>query len=259
MKANAWLKPPAVNPRASVRLFCFPYAGGTASAFRLWSQYLHESIEVCPIQLPGREDRLGEKPLSSLGAIIDALLPVITPCLDRPFAFYGHSMGSLIAFELARELRRSGKPEPLGIFVSGRCAPQVEDPDPPMHKLAEDEFIEGLRNYNGTPEAVLQNRELMELLIPLLRADFEVSETYQYCHEAPLDCPIFAYAGLAEISAELIDDWRHQTGGSFHSALFPGDHFFLNSDREAFVNEISNRLLSFSNKPSQSEEGLLQC
>jgi len=242
VRDKLWLKCPEPNARARLRLFCFPYAGGAASIFRRWPEYLSSDIELCAVQLPGRENRLGEPMFTRLDRLVKKLVEVCLPVMDRPFAFYGHSMGTLIAFELARELRRQQRPEPVRLLVSGRCAPHTPDPEPPLHRLADAEFVDGLRRYNGTQEAVLNNRDLMELLVPLLRADFALCETYVYKMEAPLACPISAFAGTGEPCRELVGDWRKQTANAFDSQLFPGDHFFLSTDRARFVTAISEKL-----------------
>jgi len=231
---DIWVKRLLPNPKAGLRLFCFPYAGGAASIFRQWPETISSQIEVCPVQLPGRENRMGEPLVTRLDQ----------PYMDRPFAFYGHSMGTLIVFELARALRRQQMPGPVHLIVSGRCAPQVPDPAPQLHKLSDTDFINGLRRYNGTREEVLNNTQLMELLVPLLRADFEMCETYQCADELPLDCPITAYAGTEEPCHTMIDDWATQTTRNFDSQLIPGGHFFLNTEKQRFVTAISDRLLT---------------
>lgn len=210
------------------------------------------SIEICPVQLPGREERIADFAFTSLAHLVKTLSAVLTPYMDRPFAFYGHSMGTLIAFELARELRRQNRSGPVHLFVSGRCAPHITDPDPPLHQLSDTEFIDGVRRYNGTSEEILQNKQLMDLLLPLLRADFELCETYSCRDEVPLDCAISAYAGHHEIASELLDDWGHQTSGQFETMILPGDHFFLNMERARFVDAISSRLLDYLGESSMS-------
>lgn len=241
-RGDLWIKRPGPNPQARLRLFCFPYAGGAASLFRRWPDHLARDIEVCSVQLPGRENRVEEGLFTRLPHLIPGLADALTPQMDRPFAFYGHSMGTLIAFELARELRRRRLVGPTRLFVSGRCAPHVPDPEPPLHKLPDAEFIEGLRRYNGTPEAVLNNKELMEFLVPLMRADFELCETYEYREEAPLECPISAYAGADEPCRTMLEDWRKQTSSGFEARLFPGGHFFVNTEMACFVRTISKSL-----------------
>jgi medium-chain acyl-[acyl-carrier-protein] hydrolase len=153
-------------------------------------------------------------------------------------------MGAVIAFELARLLRREGRPRPFHLFVSGRQAPHAPDPEPPSYNLPEPEFIESLGRLNGTPPEVLRHQELMNLLLPLLRADFEAIETYAYKDEPPLDCPVTAFVGLHddEVSREQLEMWAGQTNASFSARVFPGDHFFLNTARPALLKAIAAEL-----------------
>jgi medium-chain acyl-[acyl-carrier-protein] hydrolase len=230
MRNDIWVKRTGQNPQTCFRLFCFPYAGGGASIFRTWPERLPSDIEVCAIQLPGRENRLRETPFAKLSSLIDALADVLYPYMDIPFAFFGHSLGSLISFELTRRLRRQKAPCPSQLFVSGCRAPQIPNPDPPIHQLPDVEFIEELRRFNGTPQAALDNLELMEVFLPLLRSDMRLNETYVYDHEAPLDCPISAFGGLEDevVSREELAAWSDQTRSRFNIHMLPGDHFFFN-------------------------------
>ena len=243
MRNDVWIKRTRQDPQTCFRLFCFPYAGGGASIFRTWPERLPSDIEVHAIQLPGREDRLRETPFAKLSALIEALAHVLYPYLDFPFAFFGHSLGSLISFELTRWLRRQKAPCPIQLFVSGSRAPQIPNPDPPIHQLPDVEFIEELSRFNGTPKAVLANLELMEVFLPLLRADMRLYETYVYDHEAPLDCPISAFGGLEdeEVSREELAAWYDQTRSRFSMQMFPGDHFFLNGKESNGVLEVISR------------------
>jgi len=228
-----------------VRLFCFPYAGGGASIFRNWSEKLPQEIEVCPVQLPGRENRLMELPFSNLDALLASLMPSLLPYLDMPYAFFGHSMGALISFELARLLRRTKHGTgPIHLFVSGRCAPHIPDIDSPVHHLAEPAFIEEIRRLRGTPEEVLQNAELLRVIIPLLRADFALCETYTYGKEIPLNCPISAFGGLQDegVSREAIAAWQKQTFHTFKMHFFAGDHFFLRKEQASLLNVLAQDL-----------------
>lgn len=243
---NLWLQYWRPSRRARLRLFCFPYAGGGASIFRTWSELLPPEIEVYPVQLPGRESRLHETAFSELLSLISPLAQALLPYLDMPYAFFGHSMGSLISFELARYLRRERHhPGPIHVFVSGHRAPQLPDPDPPTHHLPEPEFIEELRRLRGTPEEVLQSAELLHLMLPLLRADFALCETYLYHPEKPLTCPITAFGGLQddEVPRETLAAWREQTCNSFKLRFFVGDHFFLHKEQLSLLQALSLDLL----------------
>src|SRR5882724_6229499 len=193
---NSWVGSPKPNGQSRLRLFCFPYAGGNSTIYRSWPDRLPPSIDVWPVHLPGRGGRLHEPAYTQLMPLVEAAAEALLPYLDKPFAFFGHSMGAMISFELSRLLRRRRAPQPLHLSVSGRQAPQVKDWDPPTYNLPEPEFVEELRRLNGTPKGVLEHPELMQLMIPLLRADFEVCQTYSYTPEVPLDCPVTAFGGL---------------------------------------------------------------
>jgi medium-chain acyl-[acyl-carrier-protein] hydrolase len=185
-----------------------------------------------------------EPPFTQLEPLIQELTPVLLPCLDKPFAFFGHSMGALVSFELARILRKKYDLSPVHLFVSGRRTPQVPDPDPPIHTLPEPEFLDELRRYNGTPESVLENAELMQLFLPTLRADFAVLETYVYTPEPLLNCPITAFGGLEDwkASCEDLEAWREQTNADFSLQMFPGDHFFVHSAQPLLLQALSRAL-----------------
>lgn len=223
-----WLKCPTPNPKATLRLFCFPYAGGNASIFRQWSEFLPAWVEVWAVQLPGRGDRFKEAPISQLSFLVEQLFPHLQPYLDRPFAFWGHSMGALLSFELARQIRTKQHTNPCHLFISGRRAPHLPDRLPHLHTLTDREFLDELRRFNGTPTKILDNVELMELLLPCLRADFAVCSTYIYTKQPPLDCPIAAFAGTQDFSEppELLEGWQLQTRSQFSLQVLPGNHFF---------------------------------
>jgi medium-chain acyl-[acyl-carrier-protein] hydrolase len=229
-----------------VRLFCFPYSGGGASIFRLWPQGLPEEIEVCSIQLAGHESRLREPLFTRLTPLVQALTQAISPYLNMPFAFFGHSLGALVSFELARQFHRQALPAPVHLFVSGRRAPQFPEPGPPTHQLPDAQFVSKLRRLSGTPEGVLQDAELMQLFLPILRADFAIIETFVYSAGAKLACPISAFGGLqdSETSREDIAGWREQTSGPFELRMLPGDHFFLHSARAQVLQHIAQDLLA---------------
>lgn len=227
--SGRWTRCTEARQGASLRLFCFPYAGGGATAYRAWSAEISRAIEVLAVQLPGREARYREPALTSIEALIPRLVDGLVPELGRPFAFFGHSLGALVAFETARELRRRGLAGPRKLVVSGRIAPQVPDPDKPIHTLPQAEFIQELMRLDGTPADVLAAPELMQFLVPIIRADFAMAETYAYRPEAPLECPISVYGGLADehTSRDNLESWRAQTRAGFELRLFAGGHFFV--------------------------------
>lgn len=241
---DCWVICTKPNPQANLRLFCFPYAGGGALSFRTWPNGLSTTIEVCAVELPGRGTRMRLAPFTQLESLVEALAQALLPNLNKPFALFGHSMGGLVSFELARLLRRKYGLLPVHLFVSGRRAPQVPDLDPPIHALPEPAFLDELRRYNGTPEAVLENKELMQLLLPILRADFAVLETYVYTTEPPLGCPITAFGGLQDckVSCDHLEAWRNQTSASFSLQMLPGDHFFLNSAQALLLQSLTQHL-----------------
>jgi medium-chain acyl-[acyl-carrier-protein] hydrolase len=244
-QSNLWVKVPKPNPDASMRLFCLPYAGGGTMPFRTWADHLPPQIEVCLVQLPGREARFRESPFTNITPLVQTLAQVLDPYLDLPFALFGHSMGSLICFELARQLRAWQKPSPLHLFVSGRRAPQIPDRDPLMYTLPEGEFLQKLRQLNGTPKQVLESAELMQLFLPVLRADFAILGSYVYLEERPFDFPISAFGGLEDTIEpfNLLEYWNKQTCSSFSLQLFPGDHFFLNTNQQSLLENVGRLVL----------------
>lgn len=244
--SQQWIMHSRPNPHARLRLFCFPYAGGGASLFRGWEDRLPSEVDVCAIQLPGRENRQKEPPFTRLASLVEALVEVLLPYLDVPFVVFGHSLGALIGFELAREFRRQNRSGLLHFFASGRKAPQIPRLEPAICELPDDEFIKEIRCFNGTPEAVLQNAELMRFYLPLLRADFSMYETYSYSPEAPLDCPITAFGGTRDckVSRRDLMLWSDQTANTFALRLFQGDHFFVSSAQMALLKALSRELSS---------------
>ena len=230
-----------LNPRAVLRLFCFPYGGGAVQAYRSWIKTLPPEIDVCAIQLPGRGNRLREPPLTKMSLAVELVGKEIVSLLDRPYAFFGHSMGAILAFEVARLLRCGGHQCPTHLFVSGHKAPQIPKTEPFTYNLPDAEFIEELKRLNGTPMEVLEHPETMRMMLPLLRADFESIQTYSYKDEAPLDSPITALGGLLDpdISRETLEPWREQTTAAFNLQMFAGDHFFLHKEQTRVLRVIA--------------------
>ncbi len=232
MQKNPWITIPQPNPRAKMRLFCFTFAGGGTAFFTNWVQSLPLTIELCPIRLPGRESRLREKPYTSIADIVGPVADAIAPMLDKPFLFYGHSMGGVVSYETARELKRRNLAEPQELFISGCRAAHVLDPDPPIHPLPDDEFLAAVAKLNGTPAAVMANKELVQLLLPLLRGDFTAIETYRYAGGEPLNYPLTVFSGDNDPKAlvDHMEQWGEHTTARFTHHRMAGDHFFIQNE-----------------------------
>ncbi|MUG92222.1 putative thioesterase [Scytonema sp. UIC 10036] len=240
---DSWVVYPKPNQRASLRLFCFPYAGRGASIFYDWSESLPMTVEVCSLQFPGRESRIKEAPFTQFTPLVQAITQVLLPHLDRQFAFFGHSMGALVCFEVARQLRKQYDVSPVHLFVSGSGAPQTHKPSSLIHNLPELEFIEELCRLNGIPKEVMEYTELMQLMLPILRADLAVYGSYVYSNEPPFDFPISVFGGLQDkITRDRLEAWRDQTIASFSLQMFPGDHFFLHTTQVLLLQNISQKL-----------------
>ena len=241
---SRWLACAKPRPNPRLRLFCFPYAGGGGGHFYKWSEHLPATVEVCAAQLPGRGARLAEPAFTDCRPLAQAVAQGLKPHLDRPFALFGHSMGALISFELALHLRREYGLEPAALFVSGCTAPLVRGGMSKTYDLPEPEFIEELRRLGGTPSEAFEFEELMRLLLPTLRADFELSQTYQYAPAEPLSCPIVAWGGLEdkEVNQPRLEAWRGHTSSTFTLYMLPGDHFFLHSSEAALFRTLREHL-----------------
>lgn len=232
------------NPAARLRLFCLAHAGGGASLFRPWPAALPPAIQVCPVQLPGREERFLEQPHTSLTALVDELTAAVLPHLDRPFALFGHSMGALIAFELARELRRR-RVEPVWFFVSACRAPHRQSSSVQLSTLPDSAFMESVqRKYGGIPSQLLEEPELLERFIPVLRADLSIVETYSYRREPPLECATLSVGGVDDstVPEEDLLAWREHTAGRFECQMLAGGHFFVKDSGPVLLQMIKERL-----------------
>ncbi|HET9320416.1 MAG TPA: alpha/beta fold hydrolase [Bryobacteraceae bacterium] len=238
--AVPWFPPIQESDQAKLRLFCFPYAGGGASVFRAWASYLPPGVAVCPVRLPGRETRQGERPFDSMDDLVGTLRRVIDPYLDKPFAFFGHSLGAVIAFELARLLAARH----TCLFVSAACAPQLRRDHVPPPPPSDDELIAELGRLDGIPKELRENRELMQLALPALRADTALYRNYVYREGPPLKCPIRAYGGLDDerITRWHLETWAEQTTQSFNVEMFPGGHFFLQTQQDELLKALSREL-----------------
>jgi surfactin synthase thioesterase subunit len=240
-----WIIRPSPRADAQVRLFCFPFAGGGASAFKPWANALPDHFELCVIQMPGREERLAEPLMTDMSELVTALTQEIAPLTDRPFAFFGHSMGAIVAYEVACRLRDTGAGQLSRLFLSARAAPQLQQDGTPLRHLDDEAFIERLQKvYGAVPEAIRQSAELRDIFLPILRADVALLETHADTRPEPLPCPITALGGANDpaISAGMLAGWQDRTSAGFAQCEFPGDHFYVNSERDAVIAAILDAL-----------------
>lgn len=233
-----WLAHHKTSPNVRLRLFAFPFGGGAASVFRSWSTEFSSEIEICPVQLPGRETRVSEKPITRMSQMVQELVPAINSYADLPFAFFGHSMGALIAYEIAcnPELRRNNL---IHIFVSSCRAPQDMPRGLRRHGLSDDQLIAEMRRL-GAPDEVLCNSELLRYLLPVMRADFQLVDTYQYQPSPRLTCPVSAFVGEtdSEVSERDLCAWRQHTTSDFSTKTFAGNHFYIANDPRPVIRAI---------------------
>ncbi|WP_417815553.1 thioesterase II family protein [Thalassospira alkalitolerans] len=244
MTKNVWVNN-HVTAQARLRLFCFPFAGGGGLAYRPWLTQFPSDVDVIPVSLPGREQRFGDPVIDDLATMVAALANGLKNCLDRPFAFFGYSMGALIAHHLACHLQQSGQGVPIHLFVAARRGPTISGHRPPLHGLPSDAFWQGIAHYGGTPREILDNAEYRDMFEPSLRADFKLSETAISSGLPMLDCPITAFGGADDpnpVPIEL-DDWATATGGEFAKHILPGGHFFLRDAGDDIIYTVKNALL----------------
>ena len=225
-----WFHVPKPCPRAPLRLYCFPHAGGGAAAFRGWPELLGDAAEVVAVRLPGRENRFAERRYRRMADVVAALVRALDSGLGRPFAFFGHSLGALVAFETACALAAAGKPQPAHLIVAASSAPGRSRASPPLHALPTDALLtERLREFGGMPDEVLAQGPLLSLLLPTVRDDFEIGETYRHTAAEPLYQPVTALGGTRDrtVSEEELRAWRDVTAGPFGVRMLPGGHFFV--------------------------------
>ncbi|MFZ0548017.1 MAG: alpha/beta fold hydrolase [Candidatus Promineifilaceae bacterium] len=230
--ASPWFVSGTVkNPEAGSRLFCFPFAAGSGYEFRTWGEQL-DGVDLLGVFYPGRSSRFRTPFIDNMEEMVESLLVELEPFQDKPYAFFGHSLGALIAFELSRSLRRAGMAAPEFLCASSCDAPHLLPTPPILHNLSDADFVEEIRNFGGTPEAVLNHPELLALMLPVMRADLKLLETYQYQEEAPLDIPVYAVGGSADniVPTENILAWERHTTGRWESRFFEGGHFHLRED-----------------------------
>ena len=232
---------PAATPRPRVRMFCFPYAGGSARIFNGWGRSLPAGVEVCPVELPGRGTRFGDPLRDRLDPLVEDLLPSVLARADAPIVLFGHSLGALVAFELGRRLASRHRVVPRHLIVSALRAPHLPPEGVPEHTLPEPEFRARLREFDGTPEEVLADEALMEVVGPILRADLAIPATYEHPPGARVTWPITAFAGLEDTEAppDDVGAWQEETTGEFALHVLPDGHFFVHSQEGALLRAVS--------------------
>jgi len=241
---SRWLVTIKSNPQARLRLFLFPYAGGGAHAYRDWGGALPLFVEAFALQYPGRGERILDPAFTKLSPLVDQITQVLLPYLDKPYAFFGHSMGALVSFEVARKLRREHGLAPSYLFVSSCNSPQNRSKESRYSLLPENELIEKLTRFEGAPKEVLEHKELMSLMLPTIRADFAVCEDYRYASDSLLSCPIIAVGGIEdhETSRTRLEQWRNETDNYFELKMFEGGHFFINSAHKPLLQFVTHQL-----------------
>lgn len=241
---NPWIGFGTRREQARLRLFCLPYAGGGAAPYRHWGSVLGEDIDLVPVALPGREQRLGEPAIDRLEDMLGQLSTALRPLLDRPFVLFGYSMGALIAWRLAHRLSQDGAGEPAHLFVGGRRAPGQPAARDPIHALPSAAFWQRIAAYGGTPAEVLAERELRDLFEPVLRADFKLAEQEPPLSADILSCPITAIGGAddPDPTPDRLDGWYQATRGRFDKAVFPGGHFAIHTANAAIAALVRDRL-----------------
>ena len=242
--SSPWFISVKRQTQPAIRLFCLPFAGGTAATYRSWANYLPASIELVPVELPGRGMRFSEPLFVASQPLIAALAEAMQPYLAQPYLFFGHSMGALLSFELTRWLATHYQSQPQQLFVSGHRAPHLAAADTTTHQLSDPDLLQKVRTIDGTPKEVLEQHELMQLMLPILRADFPICDTYQFQPAQPLNVAISAFGGFQDpmVKRHDIAAWREHTTAEFQMHMFPGGHFFLQTAQAAFFKTLSHEL-----------------
>ena len=251
-----WLSSTSWAPAARIILYCLPYAGGDVSIFSNWRSRLPSFVEVCPIKLPGRGARIGEPAGTSILWLAAEIAEAIKYSSTKPHALFGHSMGALLAFEITRAMRNNGGPMPLHLFASGCAAPHIRRNPRITHHLPDAELVSEVQRLNGTPPEFFDHPDLVSLLLPMLRADFRVCETYAYRPQELLDVDITVLGGDRdpEVTTFQLNAWRELTTGRVSTELIPGDHFFLHQCEHRVLDVASIQLEAAVNGESSKND-----
>lgn len=227
-----------------IKLICLPYGGGSAELYRRWSRHLGPEIEIHAVELPGHGVRMSEPPMTRLEELVAELTCAIRPLLGIPYAIFGHSVGAAIAHELTRSIVGQMGLRPRRLFLSGHAAPHVPSLLPRMHPLSDDQFLREIERIGGTPKEVFATPELVQVFLPILRADFELIETFEFISKGPLDCGLTILGGSQDPHVEpaRLDEWRRYTTGDFRAQVCSGDHFFPWSSLPMVAKQIQQDL-----------------
>lgn len=240
-----FLKKPCLNDK--IRIFCFPYAGGGASAYRNWGTYFPDYVGVYPVQIPGRENRITERAIIDMNQLVDKIVDAMCPYTDTKFLVFGHSLGAKISYEVCNRLREKGNNAPCHLIVSGSRAPHIPEPEP-LHHLKDADFIEAMKRYSGMSREFLENKDLLNLFLPIFRADFILDETYRFIKYENFDFPITALYGDhdQDSETETVEAWGKYTNSSFNKKVFHGEHFFIKTSENEVLTYIKDIALQYA-------------
>ena len=242
---NKWLFVPQNKVAPDIRIICFPYAGGSSATYMQWKNELPKNVELVIIQAPGKGARMFEPLHHSMSELIDDLLQHISPVLEKPYVLLGHSLGSRVAFELMVKLQERGSPLPEHFFALGSRGPHIYSEEEISYKLPDAEFIEHIKTLNGTPQEILDNQEMMKFLMPILRADFKISETYTYKGTATFDIPLSVLGGIEDKAVSLyqLQSWKGFFSKPMDLHQLAGDHFFIDTNKQGVLKIVNKVLL----------------
>ncbi|QFR00452.1 thioesterase [Streptomyces phaeolivaceus] len=250
-RASRWLLRRKPGAEAAVRLYCFPHSGASPSEYMRWVDHL-PGIEVLGVQGPGRGARIDEPPYDDMGTLVDAILDEVV--FEAPFVFFGHSLGALTAYEAARALRDRGRPQPEVLFASAMGAPHLQPHTPPTHHLDDVRLLRTVEAFGPLPTEVLDDPELREIIVRLLRADARILDTYQHAPGLPLNLPVVALGGASDTETEFLRGWTEHTTYPLSTHVLPGDHFYLRGQREELLGIIRDTVRRRLDAPREPEQ-----